>query len=350
MIVKAKDSAKASRAEIKQFQSGAYKPLKTRFAHFNTICHGGLTKQRIVTIGALSSFGKSHILRQIEEDIFNEELNPGSKENVILIKCDFEMTKTEYYLAKVHERTGRDYEDLLYSIPDEEVKKAFNDVYNEISADYIYETFDTYSPDNFSKEITPFLEQFINKGQVVLTIDNLNLVEGEDEGKTMTKMMNHLIALKRKFKNLTIIQLAQLNRELKLRQEDPRKHFPMTTDFYHSSKIEHASDIQIVIHNPYLLGCTDYGAVKPERYAHLGKYLIADTRKKYSVFRTKGLMFFHYVKVRMKNSLKDFQDVHIEEIFKVEENDFEIKPNTAFDSIAEPEFNADPNPFADETS
>lgn len=347
MITSSKESAKISAEEIRQFQSGEYKPLKTRFSHFNAICHGGITKQKIITIGALSSFGKSHILRQIEEDIFNEDLNPGSRQNVILIKCDFEMTKTEYYLAKVKERTGKNYEELLYETPTDEVKKAFNDVYKEISADYLFETFDTYTPDNFKKEVEPFLEKHKDKKQIVVTIDNLNLLEGELESQTMSAIMTHLISLKRTFKNLSVIVLAQLNRELKLRV-NPKDHFPMTTDFYHSSKIEHASDVQLIIHNPYLLGYMEYGAVNPERYDHLKPYLIADTKKKYSFFRTKGLVFFHYVKVRMKNSLKDFKDVHIEEIFKVQEDDFELKPNTNFDNVEAPVFtNTNYNPLDD---
>lgn len=326
MIRNSKESTKAGYDEIKESQLGVYKPLKTRFEHFNTICHGGVTRQKIYTIGALSSFGKSHILRQIETDIFDEELNPGSRADVILIKCDFEMSKVEYILAKVKEKTGKDYSELLYGEQDEEAKLAFNEVYKELAVKYIFETFDTYTPDNFYKEVKPFLDSHSDKKQIILTIDNINLIEGEDESSAMARFMKHAIDLKRTTKNLSIILLAQLNRNLKERVS-PKEHFPRTTDFYYSSKIEHASDVQVVIHNPYLLGYMEYGAINKERFNYLSEFVM--DKGKYGTFKTKGLLFFHYVKVRMKNNLKDFKDVFIERIFEVSEDDTEVNPAKA---------------------
>ena len=59
-----------------------------------------------------------------EEDIFNEELNPNAKEEVVLCKVDWEMTKDEAILNRVQSKTGRPFGDILYSEPDEELKKA----------------------------------------------------------------------------------------------------------------------------------------------------------------------------------------------------------------------------------
>lgn len=321
-ILKAKSSTEHALAEIGKSISGEYAPLRTRYEHFNEISFGGIARQKIITIGGLSSFGKSHVLRTIETDIFDEDLNPGSRENVVLVKCDFEMTKQEYILAKVKELTGASYKTLLYDSPTEEIRKAFNKVRKELSSDYIYETFDTFSPDAFYEEVKPLLDKLKHKKQIVLTIDNGNLIEGEDENKTMSRFMRHLISLKRSYLNLSIILLAQLNRNLKERV-NPKEHFPRTTDFYHSSKIEHGSDIQIIVHNPYLLGYLEYGAVNYERYSYLSKYL--KKKNKHAVFNTKGLFFFHYVKVRMKDDLRTFKDVFIEEIFEVSQDDTELK-------------------------
>lgn len=332
MIKSSKDTTKESFERIKEGHSGDYKPLKTRFEHLNIITHGGLAKQKIYSIGALSAFGKSHILRQIETDIFNEELNPGSKESVILCKVDWEMSKEEMILAKVHAKTNKPYDSLMYSEPDEETKKAFNEVYIELNSDYIFETFDTYRPDAFYEDVRQFTDQHQDKKQIVLTIDNINLVDTEnsDESKAIAKLITHIIKLKREVKNLTVIILCQLNRELKERILNPKEHFPKTTDFYYSSKIEHASDVQIVIHNPFLLGLDEYGAVNTERYSYLDKYLIP--KNKYSTFRTQGLVFFHYVKVRLKSSLKNFRDLYIEEVYESDDTKSNI-PKVKLDSL-----------------
>jgi replicative DNA helicase len=121
-IKSSKETTIESFNSIKDGQSGVYRPLKTRFKHLNEICHGGLTKQKIYSLGALSAFGKSHILRQIETDIFDEELNPGAKKDVILCKVDWEMSKEEMILAKVHAKTGKPYDYLMFEKPDEETK------------------------------------------------------------------------------------------------------------------------------------------------------------------------------------------------------------------------------------
>lgn len=319
-IRSSRETTQSSFDNIKDGQSGAYKPLKTRFKHLNDICHGGLTKQKIYSIGALSAFGKSHVLRQIETDIFDEDLNPGAKESVILCKVDWEMSKEEMILAKVHAKTGKPYDYLMFEKPDEETQKAFKEVFEELNSDHIFETFNTYTPDNFYTDVRAFADQHQNKKQIVLTIDNINLVDTEnsDESKAIAKLITHIIRLKREVKNLTVIILCQLNRDLKERITNPKEHFPRTTDFYYSSKIEHASDVQIVLHNPFLLGLDEYGAVNTERYAYLDKYLIP--KNKYSCFKTQGLVFFHYVKVRLKNGLKDFKDLYIEEVFKADED------------------------------
>lgn len=321
-IKSSKESTKESFENIKQGQSGNYTPLKTRFSHFNKVSNGGIIRQKIYTIGGLSSFGKSHTLRQIEEDIFNKELNPNSKAEVILLKVDWEMTKDEAILNRVQAKTGRDFSELMFQEPDEEVSKAFNEVYKEFMSEYIYEMFETCKPDNFYSLIRAFCIEHANKRQIVLTIDNSNLIDsdGSDESSSLAKLQTQLIQLKREFKNLSIIQLAQLNRGLKERI-NPKEHFPRTMDFYNSSKLEHASDVQVVIHNPYLLGYMEYGAVNYEKYSYLAEYL--DKKNKYAVFRTKGLVFWHYVKVRAKNNMKDFKDVFIEKIYDADPNDTE---------------------------
>lgn len=330
-IRSSKETTKNSFDSIKEGHLGEYKPLKTRYKHLNEITHGGLAKQKIYSIGALSAFGKSHILRQIETDIFDEELNPGAKDSVLLCKVDWEMSKEEMILAKVHAKTGKTYDYLMYEQPDEDTKKAFNEVYLELNSDHIYETFDTYRPDDFYSDVRTFTDQHQDKRQIVLTIDNINLVDTEnsDESKAIAKLITHIIKLKREVKNLTIIILCQLNRDLKERILNPKEHFPRTTDFYYSSKIEHASDVQIVVHNPFLLGIDEYGAVNTERYSYLDKYLIP--KNKYSAFRTQGLIFFHYVKVRLKNGLKDFKDLYIEEVFQADESKANTPITTNFE-------------------
>lgn len=337
MIKNSKQSTVDGFNRIKESQVGNYKPIKTRFFHFNEISHGGIARQKLYTLGGLSSFGKSHTLRQIEEDIFNQELNPDSKDSVILLKVDFETTKEEAILNRVQAKTKKPFSELIYNEPDERTKEAFNEVYLELHSDYIFETFDTYKPANFYSDVREFCDQWQDKKQIVLTIDNSNLIDsdGSDETSALSNLQTALIKLKREVKNLSIIQLAQLNRELKQRTV-LKDMFPRTSDFFNSSKLEHASDVQIIIHNPYLMGYMEYGAVNYEKYSYLDKYL--ESKNKYSTFKTKGLIFWHYVKVRSKNDLKNFKDIFIEEAFEVDKTDTEVNRQT----IKEPIFTETP--------
>lgn len=342
MIKNSKESTLESFERIKDGQKGNYKPLVTRFDHFNEITHGGIARQKIYTIGGLSSFGKSHTLRQLEEDIFDEKLNPTAKETVIVCKVDWEMSKDEAILNRVQAKTKKPFNELLYQEPDEETKKAFNEVYLEMYSDNIYEMFTTTNPAEFYKQVREFCDEHVDKQQIILTIDNSNLIdtEGSDETTALSSLQTNLIKLKREVKNLSVIQLAQLNRELKSRTI-LKDMFPRTTDFFASSKLEHASDVQIIVHNPYLLGYLEYGAVNEDRYNYLLKYL--ETKGKYSTFKTKGLYFWHYVKVRAKNDMKTFRDLFIEEIFDVDEKDSEINKTSSTPTFTTiPTFNSTP--------
>lgn len=320
-IQPSKTSAKNAISNIRDGQTGNFKPLKTRYEHFNEISHGGIARQRIITIGGLSGFGKSHTLREFEEDVFNEELNPNSKENVVLVKVDFEMTKEEAILNRVKAITGKPLSYLMYEEPDEETKEAFNKVYQELSHPNLYEMFETCTPENFFEVISVFCEEHKDKQQIVLTVDNVNLIEheGGNETEALSELQTHLIRLKKKYKNLSIIQLAQLNRNLKERT-NPKEMFPRTSDFFNSSKIEHASDIQIVVHNPFLLGITEYGVVSMKKYSYLSKYLLS--KGKAGTFMTEGLIFWHYVKVRAKNDLKSFKDVYVVEAYIADREEY----------------------------
>lgn len=329
-LSQSKESTKKAFDRIKDGQNGNYKPLKTRYSHFNKISHGGIARQTIITIGGLSGFGKSHTLREFEEDILDQELNPNTKGKVILVKVDFEMSKEEAILNRVKAITKKPFAYLMYEEPDAETKAAFNKVYSDLSNPNIYEMYNTCTPATLCDVMDKFCKEHEDKQQIVLTIDNSNLIEQENESETeaLSKLETGLIALKLKHKNLTIIQLGQLNRSLKERI-NPKEMFPRTSDFFNSSKIEHASDIQIVIHNPYLLGINEYGVVGVKKHKYLEKYLIV--KGKWGSFMTEGLVFWHYVKVRAKDDLKEFCDVFVEEVYAREENEEDDeKPSKLF--------------------
>src|SRR5699024_7067591 len=87
----------------------------------------------------------------------------------------------------------------------------------------------------------------------------------------------------------------------------------------------------VVFHNPYMLGITEYGAVNFEKYRYLEEFLTL--KSSYAQFKTKGLVFWHYVKVRLKNNLKDFKDLFIEKVYEEKESD--IKENNF---VSQPDF------------
>lgn len=325
MIISAKESIKKASQTLKEKYTGGFAPLKTSYSHFNEITKGGIIPGKIYSIAAMSGYGKTHMLKQIEDDIFDEKLNPTAKDNVLLVRVDLEMLKEELLVRKIQKRTHKKIEDIYFKEPTEEEKIIYNDVYLEECNPNIFEPAQAYTPTEFYDNMSTFFEEHKDKQQIVVTIDHINLIRKDFSNPkgSVDELLDFMVELKKKYSNVSFIALAQLNREIKKRRTNKDEHAPMTSDLFNTSLLEFAADVLLVIHNPYKLGIESYMVVNPERYPHLQKYMEI-TKRGYANFRTKGLLFYHYLKVRMVDDMQEIIDIYVEELYEVEKEEKQV--------------------------
>lgn len=113
------------------------------------------------------------------------------------------------------------------------------------------------------KDIDTIAREFIGvreNRKILIIIDHVLLLKGQDERKSIGELQKVLIAL-RKLKNVSIIQVAQMNRNIETleRIKTPQFHYPQRSDIAAADTIFHASDIIIVVHRPETLGIISYG-------------------------------------------------------------------------------------------
>ena len=113
--------------QIIGYQSGEDFPIKFRFDHLNQNLLGGLFKQSILTIAGISSGGKSFLLQQLEEDIFDKNLNPHCDEYVLL-RNNMEMTVFKLMLRELKNKTNRSIKNILFNKNSKEQDAEFKEV------------------------------------------------------------------------------------------------------------------------------------------------------------------------------------------------------------------------------
>lgn len=118
--------------------------------------------------------------------------------------------------------------------------------------------------------IYDFVEEHELEGSetgLVVTLDHLLLLKGEDEKAAIDAFMKGLIELKlnladRNVKALFII-LDQLNREIERpeRMTNPSLHYPNKNDIFAASSVYYSSDYVLITHKPAILDGinTEYG-------------------------------------------------------------------------------------------
>ena len=75
---------------IKKYQTKELTPIKFRKQYMNTNLLGGLYPGNVIGIAGSSGHGKSTLLQELEDDIFNDELNPDNKD-YILVRNNYEV-------------------------------------------------------------------------------------------------------------------------------------------------------------------------------------------------------------------------------------------------------------------
>ncbi|MDC7248650.1 MAG: DnaB-like helicase C-terminal domain-containing protein, partial [Sphaerochaetaceae bacterium] len=264
LIKKAKDLVKAAKEQIKRYQSGKDKPIKTRYTHFNDNSLGGIFSGMIITIAGISGSGKTHVLQELENDIFDKELNPDCDEYVLL-RCNWEMTVYKLLLRKLKNKLERTMRHILFNAPKGDELNKFNEVCESEENDNIFYLEEPTDPKTWYENVHAFLTENIKKKQVIVTIDHLALVRDllGNKKKAMDDLVEYINSLKKEFKNVSFVLVSQMNRDIEGRT-DVRHLAPKRSDLYNTDTLFQISDLVIVIHNPYKLGHEKYMVVSPK--------------------------------------------------------------------------------------
>lgn len=303
-----KDSVKDSVKEIAKYQRGERKPLDTGFSHLNENALGGLLPGDIITIGGLSGHGKTFFLQRIENNLIS--LNPDA--DIALLRLNFEMSVQKLVLRRLKLESGLKMTQILLEQPDEARKALFKSIVDKERLDYIDHIEEALTAEEFLEECTAFLEENVEKTNCIITIDHIALIKASStEKKTaVDRVMEHCINLKKLYHNVTFIILTQLNREIEGRTNRAELQ-PKMGDIYQSSTMAFASDLIIVVHNPYKLGHKEYMVVNRDDHDYMEEFFVPSNGKKesaYVSFATKTTIFYHYIKVRTPDG-EDYREV-----------------------------------------
>jgi len=316
-IVSSASLMKEASEKIKRFQQGTEIPIRTRYHHFNDNLLGGLFNGTIVTIAGLSSFGKTTILKHIESDIFNKSLNSHC-DDVVLLKCNYEMTAFNLLLRRLKEETKTPMKKLLSEVPTSDEEKEFQRVVDLESHPNVYYIEKALLPREWYEEVRAFILNHVEKKSIVISIDHLGLVKDTGNKKqAMDDTLEFQNELKKEFSNVIFLNLSQLNRDIETRT-DVKHMMPKASDLYNSSNIMFISDLVLIIHNPFKLGIDKYMVFPTSRYPHLKEFMV-DPKRDRTSFDTKNAVMWHYVKIRQDD--KDPEDdkdntLYIERLYK----------------------------------
>ena len=302
---------------IRRYWEGIETPIKFRYSHLNNNLLGGLYKGNILVIGGISGTGKSFVLKNLEEDIFDKKLNPGS-DNYMLIRCNWEMSGFKLLVRSIKNHLKIKTEDLLFNKDKLDLTKLGEVANFERNPNIYYYPHPTYA-EEWYKDMYSFLSEHRDKKHIVITIDHIALVKTKGDKKLqMDLLINYANSLRQEYPNVSFIILSQLNRDIETR-ENVKNLAPKRSDLYQSDTMFHIADVVLILHNPYRLGHDKYMRVPVKRYEYLKEYMLSPDNK-YSSFKTEGLIFWHYLKLRELDDLKDLKDLHIEVVYKTDES------------------------------
>lgn len=214
----------------------------------------GIEPNQLITMAGISGSGKSSLVNFIESECAPE---------MSILSFSLEMTG----MAQVRRK-------LKYFNTFDKDKK--DQAIKDMNRSDIW-----YHEDSVSeKDVDTIARDFIAKREgkkILILMDHILLLKGKDERQAIAELQKVLIVL-RKMKNVSVIQVAQMNRNIETleRIKTPQFHYPQRSDISSADSVYQASDILIVVHRPEILGIISYGlhslGTKDVIFLHVLKY------------------------------------------------------------------------------
>ena len=305
--------------ELLDIQAGGKKPSKCRYELLNKNLLGGFRPGTICILGGTSGAGKTTLAQHIREDFLDVNLNPHAIYTTYH-QFQWEMTPLNLLLRDLKSEFGFSMYSLLNNkfSPDEEERVAAYLQKSPKLKGYINS--EALTPKQWYESCMKFLESQRDKYHVCIETDHIALGRGAKKKEVIDNMMEYANQLKLKYKNSSFIFLSQLNREIGKRSSDPRFAKPERGDLYASDTAFHIADLVLVIDSPYRRGLEKYMVVRTENKL-MQPYLkyMHTPDAKYSSFKTEGLSFHHYLKIRQNDDIQNTQELGIVELFPWED-------------------------------
>ena len=312
-ILKLKKVAKKAFDEIKQYQSGEKKVIKTGRPYIDEAFP--LVNGSVITIAAQSGVGKSTELANILDNIMDINLNPNAGDYISL-NISLEMKVLSHVLRGLNKAVGKSKKRILLEEFTEEEKSLSNAYYKQMMDERFFISQVPTTPQKYITACREFLTEHKDKASVFISADHIALF-GSDGGKNKNRTIEDLIEktneLKMEFPNAVFIFLSQMNSEINSRiQEKTVQSQPRDTDLYYSQFTFQVSDYVVVIVNPYKKGINEYTKINKLRYNHLEKYFTEEDNKGRVSLKTLGVLYYHLLKCREAESL--YIDIFAEEL------------------------------------
>lgn len=312
-IIDSKELVDEAAEKVLEFKSGKLKPVKFRKEFINQALLGGLFPGTVFGIAGSSGHGKTTLMQELEDDILNPELNPNSDKYVVL-RNNYEMSVFKLFLRALKTHLNRKISEILGTNPftnDEMI--LFNSIKTRESDHRIKYFQNPTDPETWFRVTEAFIIANQDKEHIIVTIDHIALVKQTMGGKkdAIDNMIEGINFLKNKYNNVSFIILSQLNREIESR-ENAKNSAPRKGDLYQSDFLFQLSDVILVVHNPFKLGVQDHMVVFKDQYTMFNHYKQKPDGKT-SPFRTRGLIFYHFIKLR-EDEGQTVQDLWIDEL------------------------------------
>jgi archaellum biogenesis ATPase FlaH len=312
IIQKVNDLIPKAFAELKSFQQGEKKIVKTGFDCLDSHI-GGLLNGDITLICGLSGHGKSEFLFKMKENLLDTELNPDAKDYVFL-DISLEMKMFNKVLRGINRSVDKSKKKILFEEFSSEEKILVNQYYKSLMDDRQFVVQTSITPQEFYTSCQQFLTEHQDKKAVFISIDHILLLTGSDKKATLDAATEYMNKLKLEFENVYFIILSQLNRSVLGRvAEKNNLSAPNSSDLFGSDFMQQASSYAIVIFNAFKVSIDQYLKVDPGYYDYLSEHFgDIDSKSGKVSFNTLGKLFYHVVKLREGDSVS--KDVFIEDM------------------------------------
>jgi replicative DNA helicase len=249
-------------------RKGLIKSIKTPWKKFNDAHLDGIEWQKIITLGGMSSSGKTLIASQLERELF--DLNPD--ENFMILSFNMEMPSRQIVIRNIIGRHQIKNEELLsakgLTLCDEKFEMIKVDLKNKLGKYPIYYVEHPKTVRQYKFIVRAFYEK-MRLPFIVISDHSILFTKEENELSHLPMLYNLADAMMELKKELPVTQitLTQLNREI---EDKDRRHprsvlnYPDKSCVFGADAMFQCSDTLLINHRPSLLNFAPntYGPAK----------------------------------------------------------------------------------------